>query len=176
VRKFQENNKDIDGVPLKVDGMVGPRTADALNRRMVGVWYDKYETPKEMTEGKTFITVTSELLTRGIEFENRDEVQETQSNTGVQRKRRTDGRAAFETNPEPLRPGSLLQILDAELDSVGIGVKFEENKTKERTTNEAGTIKVAKGKTFLALVGKEEIPAQNPPGPPAAPAPQPPAQ
>lgn len=44
---FQSNNIDWDGKPLEMDGLVGPRTSDALNRAMVGIWYDNYQTPKE---------------------------------------------------------------------------------------------------------------------------------
>ncbi len=43
VRKFQADNKDWTGTALAVDGEVGKYTGDALNRAMVGLWYEKYE-------------------------------------------------------------------------------------------------------------------------------------
>ncbi len=42
VRKFQEDHKDWEGKNLAVDGEVGERTADSLNREMVGIWYATY--------------------------------------------------------------------------------------------------------------------------------------
>ncbi len=43
VRQFQKDHKDWDGKNLDSDGKVGERTADALNREMVGIWYDFYQ-------------------------------------------------------------------------------------------------------------------------------------
>ncbi len=42
VRKFQDDHKDWDQKQLSADGVVGQKTADALNREMVGVWYSTY--------------------------------------------------------------------------------------------------------------------------------------
>jgi len=48
--------------------LFGKKTADALNRRLVGIWYDKYETPSELTPGRKFIATTREYAVRaGIE-------------------------------------------------------------------------------------------------------------
>jgi hypothetical protein len=58
VKGFQEKYKDWEGDALKVDGLVGPRTSDALNRALVGIWYDRYETPKELTEETKLIAVS----------------------------------------------------------------------------------------------------------------------
>jgi hypothetical protein len=69
VKQFQENNKDWDGNDLKDDGLVGPRTSDALNRAMVGLWYEHYQTPKELVEEKPYHTVTSDFLTNGLAIE-----------------------------------------------------------------------------------------------------------
>ncbi len=69
VKDFQEKNKDWDGEQLKVDGLVGPETSDALNRAMVGKWYEHYQTPKELVEGKPYHTVTSDFLAKGLEIE-----------------------------------------------------------------------------------------------------------
>lgn len=69
VEDFQGKNKHVDGNPLKVDGMVGPRTADALNREMVGLWFDHYPTPRELTDGEVHITVTSDRLSNGLLIE-----------------------------------------------------------------------------------------------------------
>jgi peptidoglycan hydrolase-like protein with peptidoglycan-binding domain len=159
VREFQEKNTDVDGNPLKIDGMVGPRTADALDRKMVGLWYEKYETPKEMKGGKTFITITSKRLTEGILFATDNEAQELKAEAeGVaERRRRTDGRAAFVNTPQALRaqPPFEIQVLDGNLNSVGSGVRFEEERSKERITNVEGIIKVTKSKTLLTLIGKD---------------------
>lgn len=58
VKRFQEENKDWEGNALVRDGRVGPRTSDALNRAMVGIWYDEYETPSELTKGFRLLTLT----------------------------------------------------------------------------------------------------------------------
>ena len=69
VHYFQENNLDWEANQLKVDALVGPRTSDALNRAMVGRWYDHYQTPGELVNDKPYHTVTSEFLTRGLSME-----------------------------------------------------------------------------------------------------------
>jgi murein L,D-transpeptidase YcbB/YkuD len=56
VKQFQKEHKDWDGNALKVDGLVGPETADALNREMVDIWYDHYQTPVELVEGVPYHT------------------------------------------------------------------------------------------------------------------------
>lgn len=58
VKEFQELHKDWDGQPLNVNGMVGPRTSDALNRELVGIWYEKYDTPDQLTPGRKLIAMT----------------------------------------------------------------------------------------------------------------------
>jgi hypothetical protein len=45
---------------------VGPDTADALNREMVGIWYDHYQTPVELVEGVPYHTATTEFLNNGL--------------------------------------------------------------------------------------------------------------
>lgn len=59
---FQKEKKDWEGKELNEDGLVGPRTADAFNRAMVGKWYDEYTTPKELTNEKRILTVTSKFM------------------------------------------------------------------------------------------------------------------
>jgi hypothetical protein len=66
IKSFQTDNTDWEGRPLKVDGMAGPRTSDALNRKMVGIWYDHYETPKELTKGRLYFTATADALGKGL--------------------------------------------------------------------------------------------------------------
>jgi hypothetical protein len=66
VKQFQEEHKDWDGNALKVDGLVGPDTADALNREMVGKWYRHYQTKEELVKGAQYHTVTSEFLDHGL--------------------------------------------------------------------------------------------------------------
>lgn len=69
LKSFQENNSDWEGSPLKVDGLVGPRTSDSLNRKMVGLWYDSYQTPIEFTDGKPLFTVTNDAFKAGLSIE-----------------------------------------------------------------------------------------------------------
>jgi hypothetical protein len=69
VKQFQEEHKDWDSNALKVDGLVGPDTADALNREMVGKWYDHYQTPVELVEGVPYHAITSEFISKGLSVE-----------------------------------------------------------------------------------------------------------
>lgn len=66
---FQQKNKDWNGEQLEAEGLVGPETSDALNRKMVGMWYDQYQTPIELTESIPYYTVTPELLKSGLDLE-----------------------------------------------------------------------------------------------------------
>jgi len=81
VEDFQRKNMDWEGKPLDADGLVGPETADALNRRLVGVWYDVYETPKEITKDTLHITATEDALKRGISLYPKDTLHVTDRNT-----------------------------------------------------------------------------------------------
>jgi peptidoglycan hydrolase-like protein with peptidoglycan-binding domain len=154
VREFQERNKDAEGNPLKIDGEVGPLTADALNRRMVGQWYDQYDSPKEITSGVAFVTVTPERLSEGITLCITGDGKENTESVGV-RRRRTDSRVAFENIPSTIRAraGIQIQILDEELNTVGPNIKFEENRSKERMTDDEGFIVVSQDKPFLTMLG-----------------------
>lgn len=69
IKSFQEKNKDFEGNPLAVDGLVGPETADALNRAMVGRHFDIYQTPKEITNGELIVTATLEAAKKGIRLD-----------------------------------------------------------------------------------------------------------
>src|SRR5712692_3114342 len=42
VRQFQRDHRDFEGTALVQDGIVGERTADSLNREMVGIRYASY--------------------------------------------------------------------------------------------------------------------------------------
>lgn len=42
VQEYQRDHLDFDAAPLVVDGIVGERTGDSLNREMVGIWYGSY--------------------------------------------------------------------------------------------------------------------------------------
>jgi hypothetical protein len=74
VKEFQEKNKDWEGKQLKVEGLIGPLTADALNRAMVGIWYPEYKTPYELTKDKNIfhITATKEALRNSVSFDPED--------------------------------------------------------------------------------------------------------
>ncbi len=54
-----------------MDALVGPRTSDALNRAMVGRWYDHYQTPGELVDDKPYHTITLEFLTSGLSMKPR---------------------------------------------------------------------------------------------------------
>jgi len=69
VRDFQKEHEDWEGNPLDVDGRVGPETSDALNRAMVGLWYDEYVTPRELTGETLIVTVTTEQVTSGLSLD-----------------------------------------------------------------------------------------------------------
>ncbi len=68
ITDFQEKNRDWDGEQLKDDGLVGPKTSDALNRAMVGKsyeskkWDEHYQTPAGLTSASALLTATAEAL------------------------------------------------------------------------------------------------------------------
>jgi hypothetical protein len=69
VEEYQKSYKDWEGKQLLKDGRVGPRTSDALNRTLVGYWYDKYETPTELTDTLKLVTVTDKVaVEKGVEL------------------------------------------------------------------------------------------------------------
>jgi hypothetical protein len=61
VKSFQGAHRDWDGKKLYRDGRVGPKTGDALNRALVGVWYEEYETPRELTKDLKLVSLTEKL-------------------------------------------------------------------------------------------------------------------
>ena len=61
VKAFQKAHKDWRAKILTIDGRVGPRTGDALNRALVGMWYKKYETPRELTKDLKLVTLMEKL-------------------------------------------------------------------------------------------------------------------
>lgn len=50
VRTFQRKHRDYKENPLEVDGIVGPLTADALNKALIGKWYKTYNAPFQLRE------------------------------------------------------------------------------------------------------------------------------
>jgi peptidoglycan hydrolase-like protein with peptidoglycan-binding domain len=72
VKQFQKEHKDWDGNALKVDGLVGPETADALNREMVGRWYNLYKTSKDLTIDFLRVTATEERFAEVISIDPKD--------------------------------------------------------------------------------------------------------
>lgn len=72
VMAFQQDHRDWNGEGLKVDGLVGPETADALNRMMVGRWYDQYQTPPELVGGKAYHSVTPKILAKNFSITTGD--------------------------------------------------------------------------------------------------------
>lgn len=72
VKEFQESHKDWEGNPLAVDRLVGPETSDALNREMVGRWYDLHQTPKELTITHVLITATADAIRNKIPVDHAD--------------------------------------------------------------------------------------------------------
>jgi hypothetical protein len=71
VKEFQKAHEDWGGEKLNVDGLVGPETADALNRAMVEVegWYDQHQTDKELTVEFALLTVRAEALTSPVSID-----------------------------------------------------------------------------------------------------------
>jgi peptidoglycan hydrolase-like protein with peptidoglycan-binding domain len=69
VMKFQNDNKDWKGEQLKIDGLVGPLTSDALNRAMVGIWYPMYQTDSKLTNDIIVIAVTKDALNKEISLD-----------------------------------------------------------------------------------------------------------
>jgi HD superfamily phosphohydrolase len=79
VKAFQEDKyyKDWEGESLNEDEFVGPRTSDALNRALVGIWYDFYQTDPKLTDEKLIVTVTPKFLTNGsLYLENIEQYKE----------------------------------------------------------------------------------------------------
>lgn len=68
IKQFQATNKDWDGQPLAKTGKVDPKTSDSINRQLVSTWYDKYETPIELTEGFKIVTVCEKTASEGVEI------------------------------------------------------------------------------------------------------------
>lgn len=68
VRDYQKTHKNWEGKDLIVDGKVGPQTGDALNRSMVGIWYDTYETPAKLVQNLSIKTVTSSMARKGLKI------------------------------------------------------------------------------------------------------------
>lgn len=68
IKQFKATTKDWDGQPLEKNTKVDPKTSDALNRALVNVWYDKYETPIELTEGFKLVTVCEKIAAEGVEI------------------------------------------------------------------------------------------------------------
>lgn len=159
IKKFQKKTKDWELKDLKTDGLVGPRTSDALNRAMVGRWYKVYETDKELMGGQTFITVMSERFTEGITVTlsgQEEGSSSTPTREQVVRKRREDGRAAFENVPEALKPINAgefrVEILDENLNKFDKSILFEIEKRESKTDNE-GVLKLRKKRSQVSLIG-----------------------
>jgi len=62
VKQFQSLLSDFNSNALASDGLVGPLTADSINRAMLGKWYDDYTVPpilvqhyEEVRKGKKFL-------------------------------------------------------------------------------------------------------------------------
>lgn len=62
LKAFQESNKDWKGEKLEANGQVDARTADAINRLVVGLRYGSYTTPKQLTKGTVRLTSTLDSL------------------------------------------------------------------------------------------------------------------
>jgi hypothetical protein len=71
VLEFQKGHKDWEGNPLKKDGLVGPKTSDALNREIVGRWYRQYQMPEKLAQSKQHHTTTVDYLMKGLSVETK---------------------------------------------------------------------------------------------------------
>ncbi len=69
LRQFQSKNKDWNGRELKINGEVDEETSDSLNRALVGIWYDTYQTPLELCKKSLLIHTVGEALKDSFQFE-----------------------------------------------------------------------------------------------------------
>jgi hypothetical protein len=71
VKKFQEEHEDWGGEKLNVDGLVGPETADSLNRAMVVAEgrYDFHQTETCLTIEYSLLTAKAEALKEPVSLD-----------------------------------------------------------------------------------------------------------
>lgn len=157
VTDFQGKNKDWEGNPLKVDKKVGPKTSDALNRAMVGIWYDVYVTPKELTEDTLIITATRHAIKEGISFDP-DPVKRVK----VILKDRRGAKAITLLDPSDNRFSfegeGRFGVMDKDENFLSKGkIKSEDDIViqKKVTTPFTVELEVAKTKTFYTFYGEE---------------------
>ncbi len=163
VKSFQQENKDWEENPLKVDGLVGPRTSDALNRAMVGRWYDKYETPRELTQDKLLITATKEALQEGVSI-NPSDVESAKlilvDRVGlnvITLLDPLDNRFSFEGEAN-------FEVLDKDENVLAKGKITSNDDIKFQHSNKPSTVELQVGKTFFTFyveAVKEESSSKN---------------
>lgn len=175
VKEFQKEHEDWGGEKLNVDGLVGPETADALNRAMVGRQAASgfYITPVELTEDFLLVTATEAALKKGVSLEV---------------KQVKKARVALVENVAPESDEEITEVYNIAVDLVNAGgfISYEiigsEGNQYSGTTDESGIIchenvpvdeyiLTLNGAGYaIPLIGPDEPPVQifvdiNPPEP-----------
>lgn len=151
VTDFQRGHKDWNGEPLKAEGLVGPETSDALNRKMVGMWYDQYRTPIDLTEGIPYYTVTPELLQSGLDVELNGDAEAKVFVTGAVEN--TVWTAEWERADEPAKNRDHRRmLLNAPGIRAGTPVKFTVYRECEGTSVPVAELTSASGEGYVEAI------------------------
>jgi hypothetical protein len=155
---FQGKNNDWEGNPLNVDAKVGPETSDALNRAMVGIWYDAYTTPKELIKkgGTLVITATKEKMKEGLAEVDSDTLNKIKITV-------KDRRAKTITLLDPLgnrfafKDQGDFEVLDKDENSLFNGkIKSEDDIEVKKKVETPFTVELKVAKTFYTFYGEIE--------------------
>lgn len=155
---FQGKNKDWGGNPLNVDARVGPETSDALNRAMVGKWYDEYVTPKELVKktGTLVVTATKEKMKEGLKELDPDPLKKIKITLKDRRARvitlldPSGNRFAFEDEGQ-------FEVLDKDENSLFDGkIKSEDDIEVKKEVETPFTVELEVAKTFYTFYGEKE--------------------
>jgi len=155
VKDFQGKNRDWEWNSLKVDKKVGPKTSDALNRAMVGIWYDEYVTPKELTEEILIITATRHAIKEGLSFDP-DPVKSIK----VFLKKRRSTKAITLLDPSDKRfsfkDEGQFEVLDKDEKLLSSGkLKSEDDIIIQKTVTKPFSVELKVDKTFYTFYGEE---------------------
>lgn len=155
VKDFQGKNRDWEWNSLKVDKRVGPKTSDALNRAMVGIWYDEYVTPKELTEEKLIITATEHAIKEGLSHDP-DPVKSIK----VFLKKRRGTKAITLLDPSDKRFSfkgeGRFEVLDKTEKLLSSGkIKSEDDIIIQKTVTKPFSVELKVDKTFYTFYGEE---------------------
>jgi subtilisin family serine protease len=154
VKDFQSKNRDWNGNWLKVDKKVGPKTSDALNRAMVGIWYDEYVTPKDLTEETLIITATEQAIKEGLSFDP-----EPVKSIKVFLKKRRGTKAITLMDPSDKRfsfkDEGQFEVLDKDKKLLSSGkLKSEDDIIIQKTVTKPFNVELKVDKTFYTFYGE----------------------